>query len=406
MITLKNEKYVKVKEISPNTLLFIDRHTQEDVKTLALQRKKYPDVDFDFALQQIDGKRKAKDKFPFLVDYSGFWYPKMLSVEQASSELTAKYKAELLSGEKVADITGGMGIDDFFISQMADSVSYVEQNHDLAELTEHNRQVLQRTNMKVFCDDGIRFLENQNTTFDYIYLDPARRNHQQKVFFLQDCEPNILEHLDFLFSKTSKILLKASPMLDISKAVLDLKIVKEVHVVGVKNECKELLFCLSKENSGKELFFKCVNLFPDKRPEVFSFMPSEETTAQVSFSDCVKKYVYEPNVCLLKAGAFKILAQRFSLQKFSVSSHFYTSDELIADFPGRIFQVQAEFSLNKESVKTFFPEKRANIIVRNFPMTANEVAKKFALESHEKIYLLLGSLQNGKKVALKVERLQ
>lgn len=376
---------------------FIRAHADDDTHRLLLSAHRYPGIDMSLVVQQLEGRRKAVEKFPSLLACEDFLFPVKLSMEQCSSEQTANYKAGLVKGFSVADLTGGLGIDALFMSKAAKSLLYVEKNEELYAIGKHNFAVL-NANIETFCSDGIDFLRNSTRHFDCLYLDPARRDEQRnRVVQLQACDPNILENKDMFFAHAPRFLLKASPMLDISQAIRELNCVKHLHVLAVRNECKELLFeC---EQNATKAMITCVNIERDRQMNC-TFSLAEETTASVDFARKPAAYLYEPNVTLLKAGAFRWVAQQFNLLKLHPDTHLYTSDQLCVDFPGRVFEIVETFSLNKKEITRLLPLRKVNVAVRNFPMKPEEIQRKFGLTDGGNDYLFAVTLFLGTKCAV------
>ena len=380
-----------------NLQAFIKQHAGEDAHRLLLSALRYPDIDMEFAVRQIEGKRKAIEKLPSLVGKKDFIYPVKLSMEQCSSEQTAMYKSSLVDGLSVADLTGGLGIDALFMSGRSKAYCYVERNDELMQIAAHNFAVCGAA-VESHCDDGLDFLRKAGRKFDCIYLDPARRDdNKNKVVLLGACEPDVPANLEFLWQYADKILIKASPMLDITRAVQELGCVERVHVVAVKNECKELLFECRQQ--AKSYSVVCSNLEPENEG-VFVFTPEEETQAMSDFAPQIFSYLYEPNVALLKAGAFRLAGWRFGLHKLHPDTHLYTSEALHHDFPGRVFRVVSVGALNKQSIKSFLPGRKVNIAVRNFPAKPEEIRKKFGLMDGGDEYLFAVTVSDGQKKAL------
>lgn len=372
---------------------FIREHATDDTHRLLLSVSRYPEIEMELVVRQIEGRRKAVVKLPSLLQVDDFIYPSKLAMEQCSSEQTALYKASLLSGGSVADLTGGLGIDALFMSRKADSYCYVEHNEALTHIASSNFNAC-GANVEVHCDDGLEFLKRTGRWFDCIYLDPARRDgNNNKMVMLASCEPDVPAHLELLWEHTARILVKTSPMLDISMAVRELGCVAKIYVVAVKNECKELLFeCRAK---ATEHTIVCVNL-DSVNDEPFAFAPEEERLATVGYAP-IDSYLYEPNTALLKAGAFRLPALRFGLRKLHPDTHLYTSSELKTDFPGRIFRVMATGPLNRQTVTEWLPDRKANVAVRNFPQQPEEIKKKFGLTDGGEAYLFAATLCNGDK---------
>ncbi|MCR5498648.1 MAG: RsmD family RNA methyltransferase [Paludibacteraceae bacterium] len=372
--------------IDPELSAYIRAHRNDDVRHLALSDQKRLGDSLNYALNQISGWQKAKEKIPSWSEIDGLVYPPHLSMEQCSSEQTAVYKATLVQGDSFTDLTGGFGVDFAFIARKFKQATMVERNTELCEIATHNLPLLGLPHAKVVNGDGIDYLR-QMEPVDVIFIDPARRDQQgRKTVSIADCEPNLLEVLETLHARAKKILIKYSPMLDITLAIKELKCVESVHVVSVENECKELLFLLSEKTAGSPLFH-CVNL--SKRGETrYTFTMEEERNATIRQAGSIGKYLYEPYSSLLKAGAYKSLCTHFPVEKLAVSSHLYTSDEPINDFPGRAFRVIDTFTLNKKDVKEHLGSiKKANIAVRNFPLSANELRNRLKIKEGGDIYL-------------------
>lgn len=373
-------------ETTPELSAYIHTHRNDDVRQLALSGQKRLGDALNYALNQIGGWQKAKEKIPSWSKIDDLVYPPHLSMEQCSSERTAAYKATLVQGDSFTDLTGGFGVDFAFIARNFKQATLVERNPELCEIASHNLPLLGLPHAKVVNGDGIDYL-NRMEPVDVIFIDPARRDQQgRKTVSIADCEPNLLEVLETLRTHAKKVLIKYSPMLDISLAVKELRQVESVHVVSVENECKELLFLLGEEATGNPPFH-CVNL--TKKGETrYTFTLEEERNATIRQAGEIGAYLYEPYSSLLKAGAYKSLCQRFSVDKLAVSSHLYTSDNLIEAFPGRAFRVIDTFTLNKKEAKEHLGGiTKANIAVRNFPIGANELRNKLKIKEGGDLYL-------------------
>jgi 16S rRNA G966 N2-methylase RsmD len=385
---------------------FIKTHLNDDVTTLLLQAKKYPDLNIPELVWQIKARHKAKTKLPEWFENEDIIFPKMLSVEQSSSEITAKFKANLVQGETLIDLTGGMGVDMAYMSKHFEKAIYLEQNPELCQTTAYNFQQIGIVNTQLINQNSIDFLGNNTTNFSWIYLDPHRRDDTgNKVVSLRDCEPNILEIKDLLFSKTDNILLKASPMLDINLAVTELQNVSNIYVVAVENEVKEILFHLQK-NHQEEPIFHAVNLsttgfslYDRLKPVVLKFKKSEEKNAVVKIGSS-QQYLYEPNAAILKAGGFRIVAQHFDLQKIAPHSHLYTSTNLVQDFQGRTFQIEGVCKLDKKEISKFLSENKANISIRNFPLTVKQIREKLKINEGGNTYLFATTDAQNQKIVI------
>lgn len=372
-------------ELYPDLSSFIQAHRNDNVQTLALREQKNLGDKLPYALNQIAGWQKAKEKIPTWSEIEGIIYPPHLSMEQCSSERTAAYKATLVQGESFTDLTGGFGVDFSFIARHFKKATMVEQREELCEIARHNFPILGIPYATVINGDAIDHL-NQMEPVDVIFIDPARRDQQgRKTVSIEDCEPNLLEILEPLQAHAKKVLIKYSPMLDISLAVKELKQVESVHVVSVENECKELLFLLSPK--GQETTYHCLNL-SKKGDSQFSFSMEEEKNASLQLAENINEYIYEPFSSILKAGAYKSLCDHFPVKKLDASSHLYTSSEIINTFPGRAFRVTSAFSLNKKEVKENLRGiEKANIAVRNFPISVNELRNKLKIKEGGEKYI-------------------
>lgn len=399
-------------QISPETLLFIREHSSDDVRALALQAKKYPDIDMPTAITQIAGKQVAAEKIPSWREIEEIWYPKHLSLEQCSSEITARYKARLLQGDSLTDLTGGFGIDCSFLAAGFKSATYVERQEELCEIAAHNFPILNLNHITVRNEDGIAYLQAMSPV-DCIFLDPARRNeHGGKTVAISDCEPDVAELEELLLSKAKRIMVKLSPMLDLSLALKELKHTQEVHILSVNNECKELLLLLGQETPteqvpAEEIPIHCVNLFTKgtQKEQHFVFTRKQEQRNECTYTDTLGNYLYEPNTSLLKVGAFRSIAAAYPVKKLHPNSHLYTSDTLITDFPGRAFRIVGQCSFNKKEVKENLADlKKANVTVRNFPATVAELRKRLHLTEGGDTYLFASTLNNGQKVLIRCEK--
>ncbi len=402
-----NENLSRLVGSSDKTSGFIAKHQHDDIRKLALQATKYPDIDFSFALKQIAGKQIAAVKIPSWSRREDILYPAHLSLEQCSSEITAQYKSSLFQGRKLVDLTGGFGVDCAFLSGGFEEVVYVEQNPELCEIARSNFRALSLNHITV-CNCQAEFYLKEISPVDCIFLDPARRDkHGQKTVQISGCEPNVQALQQQLLEKARTVWIKYSPMLDISLAVNQLVNTTEVYVIAVDNECKELLFKME-ANTGakKEPVIHCVNLKKNDEIDLFTFKKTEENNSACIFAGSLYNYLYEPNVSILKAGAYRCLTQHYAIRKLHKSSHLYTSDIYIPDFPGRIFHVKDVFSLNKkESKQSFSGITQANISVRNFPLNVNELRKKTGLKEGGNVYLFATTLKDEKKVIIRCEKL-
>lgn len=381
------------------TLQFIAWFKDENPLKLALKSDKFPDVDMRFALRQIAGRQSIKEKLPTWYASEGILYPEHLPLEQCSSEATARYKAQLVQGNSLIDLTGGLGVDCYFLSRNFVQTTYVERQADLCAIAKENFKVLDAS-IAVCCDDAVHFLETNCPQSDVIFIDPARRDcGGSKVVSLADCEPNLVELLPLLFTAAPIVLAKLSPMLDVSATIANLQYVKELHCVSVDNECKELLVLMERGFKG-EPRIKCTNI-TKKGIEQFDFLLSEEKTAEPNMTDEVGRYLYEPNASILKAGAFKLLTYAYDVCKLHINSHLYTSNKWISTFSGRQFEIVRQFEFGKREIEELRQavSGKCNLTVRNFPVSVDALRKKLRLKEGGDAYVFATTI-GARKVLL------
>ena len=384
--------------LNTETQDFITKNLKSDIAKLLFKGSPFKDISIKEIVEQIESKSKSKSKLPKWFESKNIYYPNKLNIEQTSSEITANYKAKLLSGNTIIDLTGGFGVDCFAFSTIFKEVTHCEINNELSAIVKHNFKVLNTKNITTIAIDGLAYLKTQKE-FDWIYIDPSRRNDiKGKVFLLNDCLPNIPENLDLLFKHSKNILIKASPLLDITSAINELKFVKEVHIIAVQNEVKELLFVLDKLYKGC-ITIKTVNL--TKHPEEH-FEAIFKDTLKATYSE-PQTYLYEPNSAILKAGLFNEVSVELSVSKLNINSHLYTSSTL-QTFPGRSFKVLQQTSYNLKALKKILPSKKANITTRNFPETVAQIRKKTKLKDGGDTYLFFTTDCDENKIVLICER--
>ena len=379
---------------------FILAHESDNIHDLALKANKYKGLDVNYAIQQIKGRQIAKIKIPSWYDNAEIIYPRHLSMEQCSSEYTARYKADLCEGNTMVDLTGGFGVDIAFLSSKFPKATYIEQQAELYSIAKHNFKILD------LCIDthnttSESYLEEM-VAVDLIYIDPARRDDiGRKTVRIEDCTPNVIEIEELLEKKSKKTMIKLSPMLDISLALNSVKNVSDVYVISHNNECKELLFVKDNANLVAVTNIHCVNIIQGKaKVDNFIFTKVSEDTLNISYAKELGKYLYEPNSSILKAGAYKSVANQFKLQKLHPNSHLYTSDDLIESFPGRIFNIEAISSPDKKSLRKSGEINKANLSTRNFPISTQELAKKLNIKDGGNIYLFGTTMADEKKILI------
>ena len=382
------------------TRQYIRENLNADVPTLAL--KKAPvGTDVSLALRQIEARQLLRKKVPSWSENEDLLFPAHLSIEQCSSEASAQYKAGILQGQTFADLTGGLGVDTYFITQRFQQADYVEQHSELCDLAMHNFEVL-NANVKVWNETAEEYLAHCEPK-DCIFIDPARRDeHGRKTVSIADCTPDVSTLQDELLQKAQKVMIKLSPMLDISKALEELHHVKEVHVVAVANECKELVFILERDYQSEPQFV-CVNLMTPQ--PVVCFTQKEERQCPSRLADGVLNYLYEPNPAVMKAGCFKLLTERFDVYKLHKNSNLYTSENSVPSFPGRIFEVEAWAPYNKKVKQSLLSNvERASIAVRNFPLSVVELRKSLKIGDGDETYLFATTLKGEEKVIIRTKK--
>ena len=383
------------------------------VEELALQRKRYAhlsDEEWRWMLQQVEGRQRTHDKLPTFAQIEDWWYPIRLSCEQCSSEATARYKTAIIRqlGEKqdiLIDLTGGYGVDTYFLSEQTAQAHYVERNEELCRIAQHNFQIANKP-IHIHNTSAEDFLAQYSMAGSVssdvkkevvVYLDPARRDaHGGKVFRIEDCEPNIIKILPSLRAISNTILIKFSPMLDITSALQSLGNEWDVHVVALHNEVKEIIFVTGNNR------IHAVNILHEGNDQ-FSFTRSEEKSALCAMADCICEYIYEPNAAIIKAGAFRLVAERFQLHKLDHNTHLYTADQLTENFPGRVWKVIAQPIKNQRDIAALGIQ-RAAILTRNYPLTPEELRKKFKVQESDS-HFLIGARIATKPTLILAERI-
>jgi hypothetical protein len=385
--------------MNDKTRNFIEQNLDADIRQLALKGCRDKDVDLDAAIRQIAGRQTARRKLPSWAALDGILYPPHLNMEQCSSEQTARYKARICSShpspKTLVDLTGGFGVDFAFMSEAFDEATYVERNSELFAISSANMKIL-APKAKCLNEDGLEVLHRLDHV-SMIFMDPARRDHHgARTYGISDCTPNVLEIKDELLQKADVVMLKLSPMLDWHKAISDLgeQYIKEVHIVSVQNECKELLIVMQQQPAEPPTVY-CVN-----DDSVFSYHPSSISSNHISHHSSLI-YLYEPNASIMKAGCFAEIEQAFEVSQLAPNSHLFASDQAIADFPGRKFRVTAVTSMNKQELKQALKDiRQANIAVRNFPMSVADLRKRLKLSEGGNDYIFATTLTEEKKVLI------
>lgn len=396
---------------------FILEHEKSDLSELLLHRERYPDIDMDTAAKCIQGRAKARTKLPLWHAEPCLVYPNSLSLEQCSSQATALYKRRFVnSGDIVADLTGGLGVDSWSLSMTASAVDYYERSEELCECAGNNFRILGRDNIAVSCIcTDLRFLSGTAPDrYSLIYIDPARRGKNgSRVYSLKDCEPDITSLRHELLRIAPRVLVKVSPMADIRALVAELPETAEIHVLSHNHECKEILILMlrgmhmdpdeipvtvAEPDSGE-----C----PSEEPSAFRFTLREEKDAEAVFAvpSEIGGYLYEPSPGLLKSGAFKLPAVRFGLRKISASTHYYTGDSVHAGFPGKIRKITEVLPFNRKVTGDFrkaHPE--CSVTCRNFPMTSEQLRKRLGTSESSTVRALATTLSDGSRAIILTEQ--
>ena len=388
------------------TKYFIEKHIDSDVFKLALSKKNDVEIDFDFAINQISIRQKNQNKFPTLLRDFDFIFPSTVAAEQSSSEITAKYKSEIISNYNTSvDLTGGLGIDSLYFAKQSEQHFYCEQNSDYCDFFANNCKTVQQNNIEIInqdCEDFIKKCIDAKIIFDVIYIDPSRRNsNNQRKFLLKDLQPDLINLQKYFPQVAKKTIIKLSPMLDISTVLKDIKNVSEVHIVSVENECKELILVLDfAKSSSTETKYFAVHLKNISNNNLEIQIEKIELTKDISEKitfDFPQKYIYEPNSSIMKLGFWKDFCSKYSLKKLHQNSHLFTSDELLIDFPGRVFElISATKFSSKEVNKILGNERKANITVRNFPYAVPEIYKKLKLKDGGSFYIFATTTVDNK----------
>ena len=385
---------------------FIKEHAADDLDRLLLSAARYPDMDIPFVVDQIKSRRQIKEKLPSWYQEERLVFPAKIAAEQCSSEQTARFKQTLVEADQhVCDLTGGLGIDSYFFSRKVRKHTYIERFPTYCEAAKRNFEVLGATNIEVLNGDSVDLLDRV-ADVDVFYIDPARRGEGNKrVYAIQDCEPDLTMILPVLFRYAPKVIAKLSPMVDLTLTLDEFPETTAIYVLSVKNECKEVLFVLEKGACVESPKVHCVNFTTANEVEEFSFTLAEERQALDAVKAEVKGFLYEPNASILKAGAFKAIASRFMVSKLHVSSHLYTSDQPIADFPGRSFVVEEVIPFNNKQCKVLAKQlPQANITTRNFPLSVQELRKRLKMKDGGDVYLFATTLAGNEKALVKCRK--
>lgn len=375
--------------------LFIEKGLNEDVNRLALLKNPFPEIPYSLILQQIEAKQRCQTKLPLWYHTAGLLYPPKLSIEQTSSEVCAQYKASIITGNSLIDLSGGFGVDAYYFSKKFKQVTHCEMQPELSVMVEHNCQILKTYNIDCVTQDSTDYLHSSNNRWDWIYVDPARRNEsQKKVFRLGDCTPNVPELLDVYLNHTDHLLIKTAPLLDISSGLTELRYVKEIHIVAWHNEVKELLWVLDKNTNTTP---KIISVNHTKeRIDQLELDPSK--SCAITYNQPLD-YLYEPNAALMKSGLFDCIGQHFQVQKLHKHSHLYTAAQLLP-FQGRRFKIEKQIAFNNKNAKIHLADYAGHIATRNFPLKADAFRKKWKIKENQHHFLFLTTDSENNKIML------
>ncbi|TQD40204.1 THUMP-like domain-containing protein [Haloflavibacter putidus] len=380
---------------------FINQNLQADLPALILKGSPFKEVSIQEIAAQIEAKQKAKKKLPTWFNAKNILYPPTLNLEQTSSEVTARHKAILVNG-KVIDLTGGFGIDSHFFCKKAEEVWHCEINTELSLLATHNHKILApKCKMNFVTGNGLEFLKNESLEFDWVYIDPSRREKGKKVFLLENSTPNILENLEWISKKTQKLLIKTSPLLDINRSIQQLKWVNKLHIVAIDNEVKELLWVVEPNYQTEKIKVECFN-YKSKSTEKFTCLFSSIKEKEISYSK-PQQFLYEPNAAIMKSACFQALAEKYSVKKIAANTHLFTADQQI-DFPGRRFKILEKLHFSKKALANS-GIKKANIATRNFVLSVEQIRKKFKIKDGGETYLFFVTTQDEEKMILVCEKI-
>lgn len=385
---------------------FIKEHENEDTTTLLLKKGRYRDIDLPFAVEQIKARKNIRHKLPAWYGNDNLVYASALSTEQASGEWTARYKGRLIpEGCRLCDLTGGLGVDTYYFSLRASRVCYVERFAEYCAAARLNFAALGADNVEVVEGDSVQ-LSGSLEAPDVYYLDPARRGSgNRRLYALEDCEPNLLELKDRLLARAPKVIAKISPMADVRHTLDLLPETAAVHILSVRNECKELLFVLERGAKTASPPVVCVNFTAEGNEQPFVFTLEEEQGERLVPAREMGRYLYEPHASIMKGGAFKCVTKRFGVEKLHVNSHLYTSPEVVDDFPGRVFEIEEVIPFSSKVVKTLARTlPRANVAVRNFPLAADALRSRLKLTDGGDVYLFGTIWHENEKVLLKCHK--
>ena len=386
--------------LQPDVQTFIIKNLNTNPADIALKKTPFTDVSIKELAIQIDSRKRAEKKLPLWFGTQGIVYPQKINIEQSSSEITAAYKASLLIGNYVVDASGGFGVDAYYFSLTAQKLTHCEKDLELSEIVKHNLHLLGCNNVDFYGGDSIELIKQNNSKINTLYIDPSRRTEKGKVFKFEDCEPNVPKNLNFYLNKADRIIVKAAPMLDIQFGLKELKNVSAIHIVSVKNECKELLYVIDKNFTGVPDLV-CAILTPHNKSVLIKVKLDDEKDTVIKYSK-IKQYLYEPDAAIFKAGLFKTVTQLFDVGKLNQNSHLYTSTDLVPNFAGRTLKIESVTpfaTFEKQNVK-----QQANVVCRNFALEPEDIKKKFKIGSSDNRFLYFTTDKNNLKVVIECSK--
>jgi hypothetical protein len=381
----------------PEVSRFIEKNINKSIPDLILKGSPFQHIDIKDIVNQIIGKKKAKKKLPRWYKNEKVVYPPKLNLEQTSSEITALHKSKLVSGQNLLDMTGGFGIDSYYFSKKVNTLIYTELNPELCKIVKHNIKVFKVDNFEITNEDSIDLLQKNSQVYNWIYIDPSRRNENTKVFQLKDSLPNIIDHLKVIEEKSEKLMLKTSPMYDLDMGYKELIGVKEVHIISVKNEVKELLWIIDwrKQNS------KIIKIFNYQTKKKYSYISIDKNKIEldgIELSVCCK-YLYEFDSGIMKSGINDMIGIRYNLKKLEQHTNLYTSDKRILSIPGKIYKVKTIESINYKKIRKVIKGNQVNLISKNFQLNTDELQKKLKCTIGGKSdYLIFAKTIEGNRV--------
>ncbi|MDC0497151.1 class I SAM-dependent methyltransferase [Flavobacteriaceae bacterium] len=386
--------------LDKNVQDYISKNLSADVFEIILKNQIFPKVSNKEIAEQISAKAKSKKKLPTYFNTPNIYFPNKVNIEQTSSEKTAEFKSKIVSGNSMIDATGGFGVDSMYFSKEFKKTVYIEKNKELFEIVKVNSKELGLNNIEHLNEDGIEYAKKLDTEIDLLYIDPSRRNKEnKKVHFLRDCTPLIDDDSIKSLQNFKTILIKCSPIIDLKKTINDLRVVSKIYIVGINNEVKEVLFSLNNQ-SNNDIKIKCIEL--SNRELDFEFNINDIDNKKNDDNSEVLNYLYEPNSMILKSGAFSLICDRYDVKKLNINSHLYTSKKLI-DFPGRVFEVKSVVNYSKKNLKDLNISK-ANITTRNFPIDVKDIRKKSEILDGGDNYLFFTTNHLNDQIIIKTKK--